>query len=171
MMIWSLCLAAAAAAACTGPAETDNVAEANEAAAANAVAVDNMAAEPAFNAVGNEVAAAEPAPASAKAAPDAAAPESYSALGQEPGWALKIGGGRIDYAGNYGEKKINVERPEPAAIANGRRYTTPRLTVTVTYARCNDAMSGFGFEHQVTVVADGETYKGCGGARKKEWDS
>ncbi len=53
---------------------------------------------------------------------------------------------------------------------NGRRYTTPRLSVAIAYTRCNDAMSGFGFEHQVTVVADGETYKGCGGARKKDWD-
>jgi uncharacterized membrane protein len=31
-------------------------------------------------------------------------------------------------------------------------------------------MSGLGFEHRVKVVADGETYEGCGGARKKEWD-
>jgi uncharacterized membrane protein len=42
--------------------------------------------------------------------------------------------------------------------------------VAIAYTRCNDAMSGFGFEHQVTVVADGETFKGCGGARKKDWD-
>jgi uncharacterized membrane protein len=96
--------------------------------------------------------------------------ESYAALGQEPGWALKIADGRIDYTGNYGEKKIDVARPEPRPSINGRRYVTPRLTVDITYARCNDAMSGFGFEHQVTVIADGETYKGCGGARKIEWD-
>jgi hypothetical protein len=32
-------------------------------------------------------------------------------------------------------------------------------------------MSGFGFDHQVMVIADGETFKGCGGARKREWDN
>lgn len=40
----------------------------------------------------------------------------------------------------------------------------------MTYARCNDGMSGRGFEHQVMVTADGETVKGCGGERRTEWD-
>ena len=168
----ALIAAAASLAACTNPAATGNFAEANDVAEANAAVADNMTAEPILNAAGNEAAApAANAAAPAKAAAEApAAPESYSALGQEPGWALKIGGGRIDYTGNYGEKKINVARPEPRPSPNGRRYVTDRLTVDITYARCNDAMSGFGFEHQVTVIADGETFKGCGGARKKDWD-
>lgn len=101
--------------------------------------------------------------------PDPSA-ERYEALGQEPGWHLVIHDGRIDYTGDYGEKKIGVARPDPRPSFNGRRYVTPRLTVDVTYSRCNDAMSGFGYEHQVMVIADGETFKGCGGARKSEWD-
>jgi uncharacterized membrane protein len=96
--------------------------------------------------------------------------ERYEALGQEPGWRVVIHDGRIDYTGNYGEKKISVARPDPRPSFNGRRYETPRLTVDVTYSRCNDAMSGHGFEHQVTVLADGASFKGCGGARKSEWD-
>lgn len=96
--------------------------------------------------------------------------EHYEARGQEPGWRLVIHGGQIDYTGNYGDKKISVARPDPRPSFNGRRYETPRLTVDVTYARCNDAMSGHGFEHQVSVDADGESFKGCGGARKSEWD-
>lgn len=177
--IWPVCAAAAALAACTDPAETNAVAGGNSVAAANAaVEADSAAAgnvvavEPAPPAAGNEAAAAAPKAAPpAKAAPEpAAAQESYAALGQEPGWALRIAGGRIDYTGNYGEVKINVARPDPRPSFNGRRYVTERLTVDITYARCNDAMSGFGFEHQVTVIADGETYKGCGGARKKDWD-
>jgi uncharacterized membrane protein len=105
-----------------------------------------------------------PAPASDPAA------ERYEARGQEPGWHLLIHDGRIDYTGNYGDKKISVARPDPRPSFNGRRYVTERLAVDVTYSRCNDAMSGFGFEHQVIVIADGETFKGCGGARKTEWD-
>jgi uncharacterized membrane protein len=96
--------------------------------------------------------------------------ETYRAVGQEPGWNLTIAGGRIDYVGNYGEKRIEVARPDPRPSFNGRRYVTPRLTVDITYSRCNDAMSGFGFEHQVMVIADGETFRGCGGTRKPEWD-
>ena len=164
---------AAALAACTGPAATNAVAETEAVAQANSVANAAVAGN---EAAANEAAVNEAAPASNAATPKADAPEpaaaqeSYYALGQEPGWALKIAGGRLDYSGNYGDKKINVARPDPRPSFNGRRYVTDRLTVDVTYARCNDAMSGFGFEHQVTVIADGETFKGCGGARKKDWD-
>ncbi|HEX8257177.1 MAG TPA: META domain-containing protein, partial [Allosphingosinicella sp.] len=91
------------------------------------------------------------------------ATETYRARGQEPGWALTIAEGMIDYRGNYGEKRIAVPRPDPRTTFNGHRYETPRLTVDVTHGRCNDAMSGHGYADQVVVIADGETYRGCGG--------
>ena len=105
------------------------------------------------------------------ATPPAAAEETYTARGQEPGWALTIADGRIDYIGNYGEKRINVARPDPRTTFNGHRYETPRLIVDVTHGRCNDAMSGHGFADQVMVIADGETYRGCGGERRTDWDN
>jgi uncharacterized membrane protein len=171
MARWSACAAAAALAACTDPAQNNAAAEANAVTEANAAsAVEAAGNAAAGNAAGNDSASANSAAPDKGAAEPSAAQESYYALGQEPGWALKIASGRLDYSGNYGDKKINVARPEPKPSPNGRRYATERLTVDITYARCNDAMSGFGFEHQVTVTADGETFKGCGGARKKEWD-
>jgi uncharacterized membrane protein len=103
--------------------------------------------------------------------PSPAEPESYTARGQEPGWALTIANGRIDYVGNYGDKRINVARPEPRTSFNGHRYETPRLIVDVTHGRCNDVMSGHGYADQVMVIADGETYKGCGGDRRTDWDN
>jgi uncharacterized membrane protein len=155
-------------------------------AAACAPPADNGSSDdmPGTNVTGDAGAEAAAAPAPARTAPppadDAEAPkaipaanavtEPYTARGQEPGWALKIDKGRIDYQGNYGEKKINVARPEPKAIANGLRYATDRLTVTITFTRCNDAMSGQGFAHEVNVTADGEDYDGCGGPRRTEWD-
>ena len=99
------------------------------------------------------------------------AEETYTARGQEPGSALTIAGGRIDYIGNYGEKRINVARPDPRTTFNGHRYETPRLIVDVTHGRCNDAMSGHGYANQVVVTADGETYRGCGGERRTDWDN
>ena len=101
----------------------------------------------------------------------APAQERYTARGQEPGWALTIANGRIDYVGNYGEKKINVARPDPRTTFNGHRYETQRLIVDVTHGRCNDAMSGHGYADQVMVIADGETYRGCGGERRADWDN
>jgi uncharacterized membrane protein len=99
------------------------------------------------------------------------AQEHYTARGQEPGWALTIANGRLDYIGNYGEKKINVPRPDPRTTFNGHRYETTRLVVDVTHGRCNDAMSGHGYADRVTVIADGETYSGCGGQRRTDWDN
>ena len=96
--------------------------------------------------------------------------EHYEARGNEPGWHVLIHQGRIDYVGSYGEKKISVARPDPRPSFNGRRYEAARLTVDVTYNRCNDDMSGRGFEHQVSVVADGQTFRGCGGERRTDWD-
>jgi uncharacterized membrane protein len=96
--------------------------------------------------------------------------ERYEARGNEPGWHLLIDKGRIDYTGNYGDKKISIARPDPRPTFNGRRYESQRLTVDVTYVRCNDDMSGRGYEHQVTITADGETYRGCGGTRRTDWD-
>src|SRR5688572_29736270 len=71
---------------------------------------------------------------------------AYRALGQEPGWSLTITGGRLDYAGNYGESRIEVASPAPRTIPGGYRYETPRLIVEIAHGRCNDAMSGHGYE-------------------------
>jgi len=95
----------------------------------------------------------------------------YQARGQEPGWALSVHPDRIDYAGNYGDKRIIVDRPEPRTTFNGHRFETERLIVDVTHGRCNDVMSGHGYADQVMVIADGETYRGCGGQRRPEWDN
>jgi uncharacterized membrane protein len=102
---------------------------------------------------------------------DAAPRESYTARGQEPGWLVTIANGRIDYVGNYGDKRINVARPDPRTSFNGHRYETQRLIVDVTHGRCNDVMSGHGYADQVMVIADGETYRGCGGTRRPDWDN
>ena len=99
------------------------------------------------------------------------AAETYTARGQEPGWIVTIARGRIDYVGNYGEKRINVARPQPRTTFNGHRYETPRLIVDITHGRCNDVMSGHGYADQVMVIADGETYRGCGGERRADWDN
>lgn len=101
----------------------------------------------------------------------AAAGHGYQARGQEPGWIVSIDDARIDYLGNYGEKRIVVARPDPRTTFNGHRYETARLIVDVTHGRCNDVMSGHGYADQVMVIADGETYRGCGGERRPDWDN
>jgi heat shock protein HslJ len=96
--------------------------------------------------------------------------EHYEARG-EPGWHLRIHDERIDYAGNEGAVRLTVPRPEARPTASGRRYRTERLTVDLSYARCNDPKNGFGYEHRVTVIADGRALRGCGGERRADWDA
>ncbi len=97
--------------------------------------------------------------------------ESYVARGQEPGWIVTVADERIAYLGDYGETRITVPRPDPRPTFNGLRYETLRLTVDITYVRCNDAMSGHGYAHQVLVIADGKSVRGCGGERRPDWDN
>ncbi len=103
--------------------------------------------------------------------PVVGAPQTeYSALGQEPGWALRIDRDRIAYTGDYGDTRITVARPAAVPTTTGTRYQTSRITVDIMPGRCNDAMSGRGFEDSVTVFAAGRTVRGCGGARRVDYD-
>lgn len=100
---------------------------------------------------------------------------TYTALGQEPGWTVTISDARIDYVGDYGETRIVVPRPEPRTTFNGHRYEARSgahgLIVDISHGRCNDVMSGHGYADRVTVIAGGATYRGCGGARRPDWDA
>jgi heat shock protein HslJ len=91
------------------------------------------------------------------------AAEPYHAMGTEPGWALTIGGGEMTYVGDYGETHITVPTPDPRTTFNGHRYETPRLTVDVTHAACNDGMSARRYPDTVMVITEDKTVHGCGG--------
>lgn len=89
---------------------------------------------------------------------------AYFALGTEPGWSLEITPGLLNYDGDYGDTKIVVANPGAKPSFNGERYVTPRLTVDVTHGECSDGMSDRRYSDTVTVIAEGKTVKGCGGA-------
>jgi len=154
--------AAMLTASCAPPSDDSN--DASSAANAQEAAVASTPADQRSEPPADDAAPPKPLP-----APEPPA-EAYVARGQEPGWLLRIEKGRIDYQGNYGETRIELPAPAPEKTPNGRRYVTDRLTVTIAYERCNDAMSGHGYAHKVTVTADGETYDGCGGERREDWD-
>lgn len=91
-------------------------------------------------------------------------PTAYKALGTEPGWTLEITPDRLTYNDDYGATKIAVPNPGARPSFNGERYVTPRLSVDVAHAKCNDGMSDREYADTVSVIADGKTVKGCGGA-------
>ncbi len=93
------------------------------------------------------------------------------AVGQEPGWTLEItpqpdpGTVRLAYAGDYGT--VVIDEPAVAAASPGGSagYRGVRLAVTVTPGQCADSVSGELYTQSVAVMADGRSYRGCGGAK------
>lgn len=89
---------------------------------------------------------------------------SYRALGTEPFWSLAIEGGRIVYEDAEG-RRLSVATPRPRPMRLGRRYATPRLTVTILRGqRCSDGMSDRLYGDTVRVRVDKRLLSGCGGA-------
>lgn len=91
----------------------------------------------------------------------------FRAVGQEPGWHLEIREGeRIRFVYDYGEHEAVVPAPEPTVDEATRTYRAETeahdLIATLTDEPCTDAMSGERFPTTVTVVLNGETYRGCG---------
>lgn len=98
-------------------------------------------------------------PAASPAAPAAA---TYKAVGTEPGWALTIKGGSIEYLGDYGSVKISEATPANFRSRPGR-YAGSRLTLTISPGPCSDGMSDLVYRHTVRLTADGKSVDGCGG--------
>jgi uncharacterized membrane protein len=91
--------------------------------------------------------------------------ESYSALGHAPGWVLTIEDGSLRFVTSSPKAVFESPTPLPQPTSLGRRYATDRLTLDITNQPCNDVRSGIAFADTVTVLANGYSYRGCGGER------
>ncbi len=149
---WSVCLIAAATAACSAPAGNDSAGEGNAAANVEAAAdAGNEAAPP----PGNEAAP----PAEGNATADAAA---YRASGSEPFWSLTVTDAEMVYDSADGPD-VTVATPPQQPTRAGYRYVTPEMTVAVNnFQRC-DAASGEEYHDTVRVTIGAATVTGCGG--------
>ena len=87
----------------------------------------------------------------------------FRAVGQEPGWIVRIYEDEIVYEADYGERTVRALTPEPEETENGRRYVTERVTVEIVDESCSDTMSGAGYAAQVTITEGERTLQGCGG--------
>jgi len=92
---------------------------------------------------------------------------SFRAIGQEPGWMLKLASGKWMYFNyDYGEREVFTPLPAPE-VDDGRTVyhadtEAHDLLVVIEDGPCTDVMSGETFESTVTVTLDGKTYSGCG---------
>jgi heat shock protein HslJ len=104
-------------------------------------------------------------PVVAQPTPGSAAP--FKAFGNEPGWTLDLGSGRLLLVADYGATKLEVPLPAAVRIDGGRRYEARTdghtLIVTILDRTCADTMTGMPRPATVEVSYDGRVLKGCGG--------
>ena len=96
--------------------------------------------------------------------------EDFRAIGQEPGWELRFREDReIRFIYDYGSDTVlaplpaRQRSPETGALLYHAKTGASDLQVVIEPSPCTDAMSGHPFETTVTVVLDGNAYRGCGG--------
>jgi acid phosphatase (class A) len=98
----------------------------------------------------------------------------FRALGNEPGWHLEISASeKIVFVGDYGNTTYTFVTPEPLVDQHAGKTVyraqeaqegKQELRVVIEARPCHDSMSGEPFESSVTVILDGEEYRGCGKA-------
>jgi heat shock protein HslJ len=90
----------------------------------------------------------------------------FEARGHEPGWVLRIVGGRITYIGNYGADTVESSNASVTTTGRTTTYitqTSPKLTVVVSDSLCADGATGMPHPYTVRVAHDNTTVNGCGG--------
>lgn len=88
----------------------------------------------------------------------------FRAIGQEPGWIVRIYPDITIYEADYGERRLTVNTPEVEEIEGGRRYVTDALIVEIMDTACSDTMSGAEYPASVIITEDGRVpLQGCGG--------
>lgn len=90
------------------------------------------------------------------------------AVGQEPGWILKLTKDDLDLRYQYGEKRFQAPAPSPETTDEGYQYTAissegQELTLHVRDRYCTDSMSGLPYPYTATVMIKNQVLEGCAG--------
>jgi len=93
---------------------------------------------------------------------------AFRAVGQEPGWHLRIRPGEhMRFVHDYGAGEVVTPVPNPRRDGSRVIYRvvteSGELRVEIVDEPCRDVMSGERFASTVRVTYDGETFNGCGG--------
>lgn len=90
------------------------------------------------------------------------------AVGQEPGWILKMTNDALSLTYQYGKKQFQATNPQLEHTTNGYRYTAvssegEKLILYIDDQYCTDSMSGMPYPYTATVIIGNQTLEGCGG--------
>lgn len=93
---------------------------------------------------------------------------TFRAIGQEPGWWVEIGSGDsppLHAELDYGQRKIDIASTQGISSTPGygaRMDDGTDVVLRTKAERCNDGMSGEGFETSAELTVGDKVYKGCG---------
>jgi uncharacterized membrane protein len=89
----------------------------------------------------------------------------YRAAGTEPFWDLTVDERQMVFTDR--NTNVQVAQPTPSAIVGpaGEIYQTPRISLNIVHAPCNNGMSDRTFPDRVQVTVDGRRFTGCGGGQ------
>ena len=88
----------------------------------------------------------------------------YTAAGTEPFWSLTVDDRQMIFTDRNTNVQVAQATPSGIVGAGGEMYQTPRITLNIVHAPCNDGMSDRTFPDRVQVDVDGRRFTGCGGA-------
>jgi uncharacterized membrane protein len=91
-----------------------------------------------------------------------AEPDAYSAVGANPFWGARIGGGRLVFE-TPGRDILNMEAPPRQQTELGLAYSTPDFSISVEHANCTDPPTRQIYADRVTVRVGETHFEGCGG--------
>ncbi len=115
---------------------------------------------------GREAAAAAPLVEQAQSPATPGVP--FRATGNEPSWRLDIDRKEMTLLTNFGQERLVAATPTAEVSSATTKYVGRTgqgdLVATIVNRLCVDSMSGMPHPQSVTVVVDGNTLTGCGGA-------
>lgn len=91
---------------------------------------------------------------------------NYRAIGNDPSWYATITNNEIRLTTSDEEKTLVSPLPAPQLTLSGQYYSIKSanhvMSMTIKNRSCQDSINGQFYPHEVSIIFDGEVYKGCG---------
>lgn len=91
----------------------------------------------------------------------------FQALGNEPGWSVKIAPDQqAEVLLNYGERRFSITLPSPEYTYAGTHYRSTYnqqpLALDILHTTCSDTMSDTVYDYEAVLRIEGQELRGCG---------
>jgi len=91
---------------------------------------------------------------------------NYRAIGNNPSWFATISDDELQLTTGKAEKTLVSRMPAPQMTLHGQFYSIKAdnhvMAMTIKNKTCSDPVSNKYYPNEVSIIFDGEVYKGCG---------